>query len=55
LANFQQQKSQLSTRKRALKAATISATNWKPHEGRIRQLYVTEKKTIEELRDIMNK
>lgn len=55
LANSQRQTSQLSTRKRAPKAATISATNWKPHEGRIRQLYVTEKKTIEEMRDIMNK
>lgn len=35
----QQGPAQISTRKRAPKAQTISAKNWKPHEGRIRELY----------------
>lgn len=43
------------SRKRAPKARTMSAKDWKPHQNRIRQLYVAEGKSINELRDIMNK
>ncbi|KAE8452639.1 hypothetical protein EG329_013898 [Mollisiaceae sp. DMI_Dod_QoI] len=50
-----QQPSQYVTRKRAPKAPTMSAKKWKPHEDRIRQFYVKEGKSIEELREIMNK
>lgn len=50
-----QQPSQLVIRRRAPKAPIMSAKKWKPHENRIRQLYVKEGKSIEELREIMNK
>ncbi|EPE24439.1 Ankyrin repeat-containing protein [Glarea lozoyensis ATCC 20868] len=43
------------TQKRAPKAPTISAKKWELHRDRIRQLYVTQKKTIKEVRDVMNK
>jgi hypothetical protein len=46
---------QSSTRKRAPKAPTMSAEKWKPSEGRIKQLYVYEDKSIKELREIVNK
>lgn len=51
---FQDQTAQSSLRKRAAKAATISAEKWKPHYDRIKQLYVREGKSVEELRRIMN-
>lgn len=51
----QQQPAQILTRKRAPKAPTMSAKTWEPHKDRIRQLYVTERKSIEELREMMNK
>jgi hypothetical protein len=50
-----QQPAQFLTRKRAPKAPTMSAKNWKPHKNRIRQLYVSEGRSIKELREIMNK
>ncbi|KAH6671098.1 hypothetical protein B0J14DRAFT_595317 [Halenospora varia] len=50
-----QRPAQCLTRKRTVKAPTMSAENWKPHKNRIRQLYVSEGKSIEELREIMNK
>jgi len=50
-----QQPAQILTRKRAPKAATMSAKKWKPHKNRIRQLYVSDSKSIEELGEIMNK
>ncbi|KAH6665249.1 hypothetical protein B0J14DRAFT_237414 [Halenospora varia] len=46
---------QFLTQKRAAKAPTMSAKHWKPHQNRIRQLYVSKGKSIEELREIMNK
>ena len=49
-----QRLAQFPTRKRAPKAPTISAKNWASHQDRIRQLYVSEGKSIEELREIMN-
>jgi hypothetical protein len=47
--------SQSSARKRAQKAPTMSAKRWKPYESRIQQLYVQEGKSLEELREIVNK
>jgi hypothetical protein len=41
--------------KRAPKAPTMSAEKWKPAEGRIRQLYTNEEKTIKDLAEIINK
>jgi len=46
---------QFVTRKRAQKAPTMPAENWEPHKDRIKKLYVSEGKSIEELRGIMNK
>jgi hypothetical protein len=51
----QQQPAQILTRKRAPKAPTMSAKDWKPHKNRVRQLYVSQGKSIEELREIMNR
>jgi len=51
----QQQPAESLTRKRAPKAPTLSAKIWKPHMDRMKQLYVSEGKTIHELREIMNK
>jgi hypothetical protein len=51
----QQQPSQFVFQKRAPKAPTMSAKNWKPHKNRIRQLYVSEGKSIKKLHEIMNK
>lgn len=51
----QLQTHQSPTRKRALKASTMSAEKWKPSESRIKQLYVYEDKSIKELREIVNK
>lgn len=42
-------------RKRAPKAPTISAKKWKLHETRLKQLYVHEGKSYEEVGDILNK
>ncbi|KAH7417966.1 hypothetical protein BKA64DRAFT_184602 [Cadophora sp. MPI-SDFR-AT-0126] len=42
------------TRKRAPKAPTMHAKDWEPHKDRIKRLYVSEHKSIEELREIMN-
>ena len=47
--------SQSSARKRAPKAPTISANTWKPCESRIQQLYVQEGKSLEELRETVNR
>jgi hypothetical protein len=47
--------SQSSSRKRAPKAPTMSADSWRPSEGRIQQLYVREGKSLEELREIVNR
>jgi Clr5 domain len=47
--------SQPSAQKRARKVPTISADSWKPYESRIQQLYVQEGKSLEELREIVNK
>jgi hypothetical protein len=33
----------------------MSAKRWKPYESRIQQLYVQEGKSLEELREIVNK
>lgn len=46
---------QLPGQKRAPKAPTMSAEKWKPAEGRIRQLYTNEEKTIKDLMEIINK
>jgi len=51
----QQQPAQVSTNKRAQKASTMSAKRWAPHKNRIRQLYVSEAKSLEELREVMNR
>jgi hypothetical protein len=51
----QQQPAQLSTNKRAQKSSTTSAKRWEPHKSRIRQLCVSEAKSLEELRGIMNR
>jgi hypothetical protein len=50
----QQEPAQVLTNKRAQKASTMSAKRWAPHKNRIRQLYVSEAKSLEELREIMN-
>jgi hypothetical protein len=42
------------SQKRAPKSPTISAKKWDLHKDRIRQLYVTEKKSFNKLRDVMN-
>jgi hypothetical protein len=47
--------SQSSVRKRAPKAPTMSANSWRPCESRIQELYVHEGKSLEELRDIVNR
>ena len=44
-----------STKRRAPKAPIMSVEKWRPHQNRIRQLYIAEGKPIEELREIMNK
>jgi hypothetical protein len=51
----QLQPSQFLIRKRAPKAPTISAKNWKPCENRIKELYVHDNKYMEEVREIINK
>jgi len=51
----QQQPAESLTRKRAPKAPTLSAKIWEPHKDRMKQLYVSEGKTIHELHEIMNK
>ena len=43
-----------SNPKRRKKASTMSAEKWKPAETRIRQLYVKEGKSINELRAAIN-
>jgi hypothetical protein len=43
------------TRKRAPKAQTMSAKSWRPCEGRLKQLYVHDGKSIRELRETVNK
>jgi hypothetical protein len=50
----QHQPAEVSTNKRARKASTMSAMQWAPHKNRVRQLYVSEAKSLEELREIMN-
>lgn len=50
-----QRPAQFLTGKRAPKAPTMSAKDWNPHKDRIRQLYVSKGKSIEELREIMNR
>jgi hypothetical protein len=55
LAQSQQQSSQSLTRKRAPKAQTMSAKSWRPCEGRLKQLYVHDGKSIRELRETVNK
>lgn len=40
------------TRKR--KASTMSATKWAPAENRIKELWIDEEKTLDELRDFVN-
>jgi len=52
--NHQQDAHKLA-RKRAPKASTMSAKKWEPCENRLRQLYVNERKSIEEVREIVNK
>lgn len=42
------------SRKRAAKAPTMSAKQWKPAETRIEQLYVYDDKSIRELRETVN-
>jgi hypothetical protein len=42
----QQRPAQFLTRKRAPKAPTMFAKNWKPHKNRIRQLYVSDGKPL---------
>jgi len=51
----QHQPAQASTNKRARKAPTMSTMKWAPHKNRMRQLYVTEAKSLEELREVMNR
>jgi hypothetical protein len=51
----QLQQSQFLNRKRAPKAPSISAKNWKPCENRIKELYVRDSKYMEEVREIINK
>jgi hypothetical protein len=51
----QHQPAQLSTNKRARKASTMSTMKWAPHKNRMRQLYVSEAKSLEELREVMNR
>ena len=50
-----QPETQLPTQKRAPKAPTMSNKTWEPHYSRIRQLYVKEGKSFENLREILNK
>ena len=52
--DIQQSASARAAQKRAPKAPTISFQSWKPYERRIRQLYVHERKSIEELQEIIN-
>jgi hypothetical protein len=51
----QQQPAQVSTNKRARKASTMSIMKWAPHKNRMKQLYVSEAKSLEELREVMNR
>ncbi|CZR63154.1 uncharacterized protein PAC_13051 [Phialocephala subalpina] len=55
LARYQQQPSRSLLRKRAPKAQTMSAKSWRPCEGRLKQLYVHDGKSIKELREILNR
>ena len=41
-------------RTRNKKASTMSAKKWKPAENRIKELWVDEEKTVDELRDLVN-
>jgi hypothetical protein len=45
----------LAARKRAPKAPTMSVKKWEPAEGRIRQLFVDEERTYEDVMDTVNK
>jgi hypothetical protein len=51
----QQQQSQSLSRKRTPKVPTISAKKWIPCESRMKEVYVHDRKSIEELREIINK
>jgi hypothetical protein len=51
----QHQPAQASTNKRAPKTSTMSTMMWAPHKNRLRQLYVSEAKSLEELREVMNR
>jgi hypothetical protein len=42
-------------KKRAPKAPTMFAKDWKPYEFRIRELRIEEKKSDKEVQDIVNK
>jgi hypothetical protein len=44
-----------SARKRASKAATMSAQKWAPAEGRIRQLFLDEERSYKDLMETVNK
>lgn len=52
--DIQQSASAQAAQKRAPKVPTISFQSWKPYEKRIRELYVHERKSIEELQEIIN-
>ena len=49
------QQPQMTTKKRAPKAPTMTAKRWKPCEARIKELYVRQGKSLKELREIINK
>lgn len=49
------QQPQMTTKKRARKAPTMTAKRWKPCEERIKELYVRHGKSLKELREIINK
>ena len=49
------QQPQMTSRKRAPKAPTMTAKRWKPCEARIKELYVHHGKSLRELREIVNK
>jgi hypothetical protein len=51
----QQPQSQSLPRKRTPKVPTISAKKWIPCESRMKEVYVHDRKSIEELREIINK
>ena len=53
-SNYDQQ-NQTTLRKRARKAKTIPAKRWEPYEPRIRQLFVHDGLSVEDLRKTINK